>query len=170
MNTSRKLLIAGVAALSAGAMATSALAQASATATGSANATIFKPITLTAVTPLNFGKLASDTTNPGSTTISDSADSLSGTSNLTAISGTVTRAKFTLNGDAAATYTLTLPTAAVPMTGSGTGTVTLSSFTSNSPALTGSAIDLYVGATLNVSAGAGGGAWSATFPVTVAYN
>lgn len=170
MNTSRKLLIAGVAALSAGAMATSALAQASATATGTANATIFKPITLSPVTPLSFGKLASDTTNAGSTTITDSADALSGTSNLTAISGgTVTRAKFTLNGDAAATYTLTLPTSPVAMSG-GTGTVTLSSFTSNSPALTGSAVDLYVGATLNVSAGAGGGAWSATFPVTVAYN
>lgn len=170
MNTSRKLLIAGVAALSAAAMSSSALAQASATTNGTANATIFKPITLTAVTPLSFGKLTSDSASAGSTTIAAGSDALTGTSNLTAISGgTVTRAKFTLNGDQAATYTLTLPSSPVAMTG-GTGTVTLSTFTSNTPNLTGSAVDLYVGATLNVSANAGGGSWTATFPVTVAYN
>lgn len=169
MNTSRKLLIAGVAALSAAAMASSALAQASATTNGTANATIIKPITLTAVTPLSFGKLTSGASD-GSTTISSSADQLSGTSNLTPLTGiSVTRAKFTLNGENAQAYTLTLPTSPVTMTG-GTGTVTLDSFTSNSPALTGSDVDLYVGATLHVAAGAGGGARTVTFPVTVAYN
>lgn len=172
MNTSRKLLIAGVAALSVAGISSSALAQASATATGSASATIFKPIKLTAVTALSFGKFALSGTSGGSTTIDETADSLTGTTGLTAISGgTVSRAVFTLNGDAQATYTITLPSSAVSMTNSnGTGTVTLSNFVSDHPTLNGSDQDLHVGAKLNVSSDAGGGAWSGTFPVTVAYN
>lgn len=168
MNTSRNLLVAAVAAISLAAVASSANAQASATANGSASATILKPIKLTAVTPLSFGKLASDTAAAGKTTIAIGADALSGTNKLYPTpNNSATRAKFTINGEANQAYTITLPTTDVAMSGTG---VKLTTFTSTSPVLDGTDQDLYVGATLEVDAGAGGGSRTATFPVTVAYN
>ena len=121
MNTSRKLLLAGVAAISTTAVASSAFAQASASASASASATIIKPITLTKVDDLAFGTVVSNVTNAGTAVIGVGSDTPTLT-NLTALSsGTPKRAKFTLTGETGQAYTVTLPTGSVAMTGSGSG-------------------------------------------------
>lgn len=169
MNTSRKLLLAGVAAISTTAVASSAFAQASASASASASATIVKPITLSKVDDLAFGTVVSNVTNAGTAVIGVSSDTPTLTNLTTLGAASAKRAKFTLTGETGQAYTVTLPTGSVAMTGSASG-VTLTGFTSNAPAIAAGSNDLFVGATLNVPANTGGGSYTGTFSVSVAYN
>jgi hypothetical protein len=103
MNTSRKLLLAGVAVVATTAAASSALAQASATTSATASATIFQPITVTKATDLAFGRLIRPST--GNTTVytvseTNGATSVSGGDGIfTSGGGTPGRATFTVGGE-----------------------------------------------------------------------
>jgi hypothetical protein len=102
MNTSRKFLLAGGAAIVATAIASSAFAQASATTSASASITVFQPITITKTADLAFGRVIRTSTTPTIYTIaaSNGATSVSGGNGIfTAGGGTPGRATFTVNGE-----------------------------------------------------------------------
>lgn len=97
-----------------------AYAQASATGTGTANATIAKPITITASTDLDFGIIVPNGTGNGSLTVTiDTAGARTIVGNVDGalMGGTIGAATFDITGRPNATYAITLPPAAVDMTG-----------------------------------------------------
>lgn len=144
--------------------------------TQTANAKIIKPLTLAVgAQGLEFGIISVGT--GGDITVS-SADvvSSSGVVRYTA-TGAVTpkAATFTINGENALTYSVTLPgnTDIELKTGAGVAAndkMALSNWESTHPALDGTAKTLSVGAKLTVSATQNSGTYTATFPVTVTYN
>ncbi|MFA5820281.1 MAG: DUF4402 domain-containing protein [Bacteroidales bacterium] len=149
-------------------------AQVSATAT--ASATIIAPISISKTVDINFGNIAVGTT--GGTVVLLPAGTRSATGGVSlpsAIPGTVTAATFTVTGEGANTYSITLPsTYTITKTG-GSATMIVNTFTSNPPSsgtLTSGSQTLKVGATLTVNASQVGGVYTNTtgFPVTVAYN
>ena len=149
-------------------------ATAQATATATANATVIAPITISNTANLNFGNIAVSATT-GGTVVVVPAGTRSKTGGVTLTpGGTVGAATFTVNGSSGLTYSITLPSSAITLTGSVTGTMTADVFTSNPSAtgtLTGGTSALSVGATLNVAAAQAPGTYtSATFDVTVNYN
>ena len=102
MNTSRKLLLAGGAAIVATAMASSAFAQASATTSASASITVFQPITITKVTDLAFGRVIRTSSTPTvyAVAAANGATSVTGGNGIfTSGGGTPGRATFTVNGE-----------------------------------------------------------------------
>ncbi|MDB5026102.1 MAG: hypothetical protein JWP78_3857 [Mucilaginibacter sp.] len=145
------------------------------TATASANATIITPITITKVNDLNFGNIVATTTG-GTVVLSPASARTELGVQLSAVSGTVSAASFTVTGQSGYAYTVTLPADGYAIkTGGGTApeTMTLTSFTSNSTGtLTGGTQTLSVGATLNVVANQTAGVYTnATgFDVSVNYN
>jgi Domain of unknown function (DUF4402) len=129
-------------------------------------------IALAKVTDLSFGSAIMSAT-PG-TVVLTPAGARSATGGVTLASGgLVGPATFTVSGDAAASYSVTLP-ASITLSRSGGGTLTISPVIST-PSGTGT-LDgtgqqtLSVGGTLNVAANQQAGAYSGTFNVTVAYN
>ena len=151
-------------------------AQTSATAT--ASATIVTPISITKTVDMNFGNVAVQTATGGTVVMTPAGvRSPFGGVTLPTTTGTVTAATFTVSGQAAYTYAITLPSTDLTIT-SGANTMAVNTFTSN-PAATGSGTlsaggtqTLSVGATLNVAAAQPAGLYvSATpFTVTVNYN
>lgn len=153
--------------------ASNAFAQASATATSSA--TIVTPISIAKTTDMNFGNVAVNATTAGTVVMTPaSVRSATGGVTLPATAGTVAAASFTVTGQGAYTYDITLPSSALTLS-SGANSMTVTAFSSN-PATTGALIagtqTLNVGATLNVAAAQASGLYvSATpFTVTVNYN
>ncbi len=171
----RLALVAGLSMV----CASGAFAQSSSTVATAASATIVRPIVLTKVTDLVFGNLVADATAVG-TAILDNADGLTvgGAATIPGTQGGVhTSASFTLTGEGAFTYSLTLP-ASVTIT-DGTNTMLVDGFTNS---LTSSAGTLSgsngasgsgafkVGATLHVGIAQVPNAYTANFNVTVQYN
>ncbi|MDB5443208.1 MAG: hypothetical protein JWP86_375 [Phenylobacterium sp.] len=102
MHTSRKLLLAGGAAIVATAMASSAFAQASATTSATASITVFQPITITKNSDLTFGRVIRTSSTPTIFTVSaaNGGTSTSGGNGIfTSGGGTPARATFTVNGE-----------------------------------------------------------------------
>ncbi|MGV8892779.1 MAG: DUF4402 domain-containing protein [Burkholderiaceae bacterium] len=149
--------------------------------TGTANATVVRPITITASSPnLRFGSFA---TSAGGQTVAIATD---GTQTLTGVLGVGTAqnafgaASFTVGGEGALTYAITLPTTTNITTGTGiTGeTMAVSSYVSNpsgTGVLSGTAgtagtQTLLVGATVTTVASQVAGVYTGDFPVTVEYN
>lgn len=168
----QSLLLAAFAMLTS----VSAFAQASATTTASASATVIRPITLTKVTDLNFGSVVPSAAAGTVTVVPAGTRSAGGGAGLAGSAG-VTAASFTVGGEGAATYAITLPAAAVVIT-SGANNMNVTGFTST-PAATGTiggaagtagTQTLNVGAVLNVGANQNPGTYTGTFSVTVAYN
>ena len=157
-----------------GGSATSSFAQA--TATASASAQIITPITIALVTNMNFGNIAVSPGTGGTVVLAPASTRTStGGVTLPATTGTVTAANFTVSGAAAYTYAITLPSSANLSDGA-THTMAMSSFTS-SPSATGTLSGggtqtVTVGATLTVSAAQTPNAYtnSTAVPVTVNYN
>jgi hypothetical protein len=159
-----------------------AYAQATATGTANANATIAKPITITKTSDLNFGIIVPDGLGNGTLTVTvDTADgrSIANNTDGALLGGTVSSAAFTVTGRPNATYAITLPVAAIDITGGVTGdTMPVGSFTSataNGGTLvdpgTGTGSDaITVGATLTVGEEQAADSYTGTFNVTVAYN
>jgi hypothetical protein len=154
--------------------ATSASAQETATAT--ATATIVTPISITKTVNMNFGNVAVQSTT-GGTVVLTPLGARSSTSGVTLPStpGTVAAAQFTINGQGAYTYAITLPSADVSLSDGASHSMTVNTFTSN-PSGTGQLSSgtqtLKVGATLNVSAAQAAGTYvsGTPFDVTVNYN
>ncbi len=153
--------------------ASSAFAQVTASAT--ASATIVTPIAITNDVDMNFGNLAVNA-SVGTVVLTPAGvrSATGGVSFLAATPGTITAASFTVTGLAAATYSITLPAAALTIN-SGANSMTVDTWTSSptpTGTLTGGTETLTVGATLNVGASQAAGTYisGTPFDVTVNYN
>lgn len=161
-----------------------AYAQAAATGTASANATIAKPITITKTADLNFGIIVPNGTGNGSLTVTvDTADtrSIAGNVDGSLLGGTVSSAAFNVTGRPNATYAITLPAAPFNIIGTNTGaTMPVSAFTESTGAGGGTLTvgatpglgehSFSVGATLTVGETQAADDYTGTLSVTVAYN
>ncbi len=96
-------------------------ANAQATASASASATIVTPISIAKDVDMNFGNIA--VTSSGGTVVLAPAGTRTTTGGVTlpVVNGTVTAAQFTVSGEGAYTYDITLPSSAVTLTKSGGG-------------------------------------------------
>ena len=148
-------------------------AQASATISNSAGATIVTPIAIAAGVGMNFGNL---TTTTGGTVLLTPAGVRSvatGAVTLPTPAGTVAAATFTVTGGLTSTYTITLPGAASTLTDAGSHTMTVDTWTSNPSStgtLTAGTQTLAVGGTLHLASGQAVGVYTGSFSVTVNYN
>jgi hypothetical protein len=146
-------------------------------ATASASATIVTPITITKNVDMNFGNAAVQASTGGTVVLSPAGARLSTAGvTLPVLSGTVSAADFTVNGQANYTYAITLPTSATIYDAGNAHNMVVNTFTS-SPATTGTlsatgSQTLTVGATLNIGAGQASGTYTTAtdFTVTVNYN
>jgi len=167
-----KNLITLIAAVVLVAVAATANAQVTGTATGSA--TIITPIAIANAGNMNFGSIAVSA-NPGTVVLSTAAvRTASGGVTLPAVTGSVTTAKFTVTGLGASTYSISLPSSYVISDGA-SHNMTVNNFVSDpsgTGALTGGTQTINVGATLNVLGSQTAGTYTnATgFNVTVNYN
>ena len=136
-----------------------------------ANATIIAPIGIANTVDLEF---ASIVPGAGGTVTVDTADTRTSCAGVTACTGTVTSALFTVTGLALATYAITLPADGTITITNGAVTMPVNTFTSapdptGTLSLAGSQI-LTVGATLTVGAAQAVGSYTDTFDVIVNYN
>lgn len=152
-------------------------ANAQATATATATATIVTPISITKNVDMNFGNIAVSAASGGTVILAPAGTRTTGGAGgvtLPAVTGTVTAASFTVNGNGSYTYAITLPSSAVTLTGPAAATMDATAFTSTPSAtgtLTGGTQNLLVGATLTVAAAQAAGVYtSGNFNVTVNYN
>src|SRR5580698_2059233 len=128
-----KVIAAAVVVL--GCASTSSFAQASATASCSAN--IITPITITKTVDMNFGNVAVSATTAGTAVLAPAGTRTTGGAGgvtLPATIGTVAAASFTVAGQASYTYAITLPSSCT--ISSGSNTMAVSGFASI-PATTG---------------------------------
>lgn len=151
----------------------SSLAQYSASATAAVN--IVSPIAITKNADMSFGNIAATGTAGTVILAPGGTRSKTGGITLTAVTGTVSAATFTVTGQASFTYSVTLPGSAVTLA-SGGNSMTAGTFTS-SPSATGTLSAggtqvVTVGATLNVAANQAAGTYTTATPfsVTVNYN
>jgi len=172
MKTSR-IIIAAIVMMTG--FSVSLMAQSGSTKSNNANAEIKTAITLTAVNPLEFGKLA--VTGTAGTVLLSTAGSPTAT-NVQLLSGTTrTAASYTSTGEASATYAITIPIAPITIThapGGAGNTMTVDSWVCSkgaTSAFDGTGADAFtVGATLNVGATQNAGHYTGTFNVTIDYN
>ncbi len=141
--------------------------------TGTANATIVAPITISANLTLEFGQIV--TGIAASVVRIDTAGARSLVSgNASLAGGTFRAATFDITGEASTTYAITLPGGAATLTGTPSGTMTVDTWTSN-PAATGTLSGggtqtISVGGDLNIGASQAQGSYTGTYTVTVDYN
>lgn len=152
----------------------SAMAQ-SASAAGSATATIVRPLTLAASDTLRFGNIAVGTTG-GTVTITP-ANVLSFSGDSTPISGLPTGpASFNVTGASSLGFSISLPSTSTTITnGTAAQDMTVSPLTLSaaSGTLSSAALGLAsftVGGTLTVAGSQAAGNYTGTFNVMVAYN
>ena len=145
------------------------------TATASTTATIITPIAITKDVDMNFGNIAVSPTLGGTVVLPTAgARTQTGGVTLPVVTGTVTPASFTVTGEGNSTYSITLPSSAIILTGP-SGTMTVENFVStpsNTGTLNSGTQEVKVGATLNVGAAQPAGTYtneSGLF-VTVNYN
>lgn len=172
-NFFKSLAIASVAFVG---FSNSAHAQASATASASAN--IITPISIVKDVDMNFGNVAVSATTAGTAILSPAGTRTTGGAGgvtLPATTGSVAAAQFTVTGQASYTYAITLPATAT-ITDGASHNMIVDNFTST-PTSTGllsaGGIQvLNVGATLNVAAAQAAGLYTnaTAVPVTVNYN
>ena len=164
------MALAGLAGL--GALAFDTDQALAASDTGTANAKIIAPITITANLTLEFGQIVTGTgasvvriTPAGVRSLESGDASLAG--------GTSRAATFDITGEASTTYAITLPAGAATLTGPGTD-MTVDTFTSNptpTGTLDGSGDEtISVGGDLNVGASQASGSYTGTYTMTVDYN
>jgi hypothetical protein len=149
--------------------------------TGTANATVVRPITITASSPnLRFGSFSTSAAGETVAIAADGTRALTGALGLGTAQNAFGAASFTVGGEGGLTYAITLPTTTNITTGTGlpAETMAVSSFVSN-PSGTGTLSGtagaagtqtLLVGATITTVASQVSGIYSGAFTVTVAYN
>ena len=153
-------------------VAFSAATFAQVSATANAHATVLAPLTITAVTPLEFGTLASSAAG----TVAITTGSVrSATGGVTLMGGTPTAAEFDIVGTGSANYTVTLPTLPVVLTGSVSGTMNVTALTTTIPAgantlPVGGTATLLMGGTLTVGAAQPAGSYTNATDLTVTVN
>ncbi len=165
----------GVAAL---ALAGPAVAQTSATVSASSTATVIQPLSLSKTTDLAFGSFVRPATGTNNIVIDPGTGNrtLTGGGNATLATSTTSRAAFSVTGEGAQTFAITVP-ASVTIARSGGAetlpvTLTPSAATgtlSGSAGANGSAT-FGVGGSLPLDNTAVGGSYVGNFNVTVGYN
>ena len=152
-----------------------ASAQASATANAFGRAEIVTAITIVKNHDLLFGQIVADAVG-GTVSVSTNGTRTTSGPVLLAQSAvpysTVHQASFTVTGATNYVYTVSLPSAAVTLTGPGSATMSvtgLNSDPSGTGTLAGGTSSLNVGGTLNIAPNQAAGAYSGSFAVTVAY-
>ncbi|MEJ7627142.1 MAG: DUF4402 domain-containing protein [Ferruginibacter sp.] len=149
------------------------------TAYASTTAVLVTPISIAKITDMHFGTVAASAT-PG-TVVLDYANARTTTGGATLPTGGVspTTAVFTVTGESASGFSISIPAAPITLTGSVAGTMTVSNFFCDGGAattLSSGTKDLKVKATLNVPANAVAGVYSnnlgnaSALFVTVNYN
>lgn len=148
----------GLLFLAIGMIGCSAAANAQATDTKTANATvgatIITPITIAETSNMNFGNIVANAA--GTVVLSTAGGRTSTALQLPAVKGVVTAAAFTVTGQTDYAYTITLPTTYTIATGTKTATEVMSLSAFNHDAtqvLTSGTETFHVGATLTVVAG-----------------
>lgn len=169
MNKKNLLSSAVATALLTGLISQSALA---ATDTGTANARIITPITVTEVTQMNFGDIQPEA---GATTVTLSTGGVATPSGATVVTGSPSQGVFTVTGTEAATYSITLPADGdVQLSGPGP-VMEVTGFNHDAGATptigVGNTSTLNIGAVLSVAGSAtqAAGDYSGTYDVTVDY-
>ncbi|MCA0909268.1 DUF4402 domain-containing protein [Qipengyuania gaetbuli] len=167
-----KALFAGILALVTGTFATPLAAQASnsSTVSGSSNARVVEPISITPISDLRFGSLA----RPATAGIVEVAPdgTVTGNLDLTAFPTGRGPARFTVLGERNRRFIVFTPNR-IDIS-NGTATMRVDRFRDNRTAgfarldASGS-FDLYIGGRLNVNANQQVGTYSGTFDVTVLY-
>lgn len=146
------------------------------TESATATATIITPISLTKTADMSFGNIAVGTT--GGTVVLTPAGARSATDGVTLPTvgpGTVTAAAFTVTGQGANTFTITLPSSNTIRIGAAGATMTVDNFSSTPSGigtLSSGTLGITIGATLNVGASQAAGTYTSVTPfdVTVNYN
>jgi hypothetical protein len=179
MNTSRNLLIAAAAAMSFAAVASSANAQATATGTGTASVQILKALTVSGHHDLAFGKVASGQTAGAVAIAEGGGRSASGGAVLIGGS-TATAADFTFNGEPSTAVTVSYSDSAGAANAGGqyalsngtqnvTLTITSTKVGSTSLGSDGN-LTVPIAGSVAIPAQQGGGQFTGSYYVTVAYN
>lgn len=172
-----------LAACAISAIASGAHAQASATSTTAASATIFRPITLTKNSDLRFGTIVRPASG-SDTVIINSADGSRelSTNNAVALSSgaqlSPTRATYTVSGEGGQTFSISVPASFNMTRSGGAETITVSlSASAASGTLTGAlgnassgTATFGVGGAMPVTSSTASGAYSGSFVTTVSYN
>jgi hypothetical protein len=143
------------------------------TATGSADAVVVAPITISHDSDtLQFGSFAQPTA--AETVLVPPTGAHTDSAGIERLAGGATPGgdSFTVGGDSGAAYSVTLPTnGTVTLSNGATGSMAVQDFTSNSTGtITGGSVTLNIGATLNVGASQELGTYTGTYDVTVSYN
>jgi hypothetical protein len=145
--------------------------------TGTATATVYRGLTISKISDLQFGSIVRPSSGGGTVTVNATTGNVSVTGTGVAFgpASTRSRAAFTVSGEGSETVTFSVPTTFKMTAGSSTLTVTTASSTTSPATLSGAA-----GAAGNVTLGVGGsfpftnttpfGAYHGTFNVTAAYN
>ena len=180
MNNLRNLILASFAIF---AVASSAHAQASASQTTNASATIFRPITLTKNTDLKFGTIVRPATGSDTVVIAaaDGTRTLSSGNAVALTSGIHTapgRASFTVAGEGGQAFSISVPPSFTMTRAGGAETLTIAlAATGTSGTLTGALGDASsgsasfgVGGSMPITSSTASGAYSGSFVTTVAYN
>ena len=148
---------------------------------GTANATVVRPITITSSSPhLRFGSFSTSAAGQTVAIGTDGERTLVGALGIGTGQNAFGAASFTVGGEGALTYAITLPTTTNITTGTASApeTMEVSAFSSN-PSGTGllsgtagtlGSQTLQVGATITSVASQTSGIYSGSFTVTVAYN
>jgi hypothetical protein len=156
---------------------TNSFAQSTASTTAASSATVITPITITKAGDMNFGNLVA--TAAGGAIVLSTANARSGDAAilLGTQNGTVTAASFTVTGETAFTYAITLPTGTFNVSNSDAtpATMAVGTFVSSPNAtgtLTAGTETLKVGATITLLADQASGVYTnaADLAVTVYYN
>ena len=151
-----------------------AIAFAQSTAAASTAVTIVTPIGITKSVDMVFGNIAITTASGTVVLGTDGTRTPNGSVTLPSAAGTVTPASFSVTGSGSYTYTISLPSSPIVLSGT-TGGVTVGAFVSN-PASTGTLSTgtqtVNVGATLSIPASTAADTYKNTsgLHVTVNYN
>lgn len=146
----------------------------SVTVTGSASATVIRPISIAATAPLRFGVMARPTA-AGTVTVSTTgvvttSGGMVGNTAIAQGSAGPRAGTFRVTGEPGRQFVVNLPAAAT-VSRSGGGTMTITLFTvgalSGSPSGTR---DIAVGGTLSVGAAQAVGTYNGTYQITASYN
>jgi hypothetical protein len=172
-NTTARHVGRSVAGIALSLMVTSVFSQTTTPAVNvPASATVVTPLTIGAVTTLNFGAFAPGVVE-GSVTIPPTGNRTG--SNVT-LMATNTGAASTINvaGDPNLVVTANLPSSPVTLSAGASTVMTVSAFTTNlvekTKILPSGTLSFQIGATLTVKAGQATGIYSGVVPITVTYN
>lgn len=156
--------------------ATSALAQNTSTATASGSATIIRPITITQVQDLQFGRIIRPSTGSGTVTMGNTSDTVTASGGPFVLGGITTRrAEFTIASEGGQAFSLSVPANLTMVKGADSIVVTLNPSLGALPTVTGAlgsgvSQTLYVGGSFPLPDTQATGAYTANFSVTVTYN